>query len=251
MSDLHLEFSDNSRWLKQNELPITGDVLVLAGDIFYLKDTVTPLTKFWKWASASYRQVLIVPGNHEYYNYCDVMDRGLQWKWMFKENVGYYQNQVLRIDDTDFIMSTLWSQIAPADEYFVWKGMNDFRQIMYQGKLLQTEEFNKMHTFCLDSIKRSLAESTAKHIVVVTHHLPTLEVVAPHRKGSVLNSAFATELGELIADSRIDAWIYGHSHTNIDTEINGTKIVSNQMGYIFQDEHIANGFEPGKFLVID
>ena len=116
MSDLHLEFSDNSRWLKHNELPVTGDILVLAGDIFYLKDKVAPLTNFWKWASANYRQVLIVPGNHEYYNYCDVMDRGLQWKWMFKENVGYYQNQVVRIDDTDFIMSTLWSQISPADE---------------------------------------------------------------------------------------------------------------------------------------
>ena len=62
---------------------------------------------------------------------------------------------------------------------------------------------------------------------------------------------FATELGELIADSHIDAWIYGHSHTNIDVEINRTKIVSNQMGYIFQDEHITNGFEPGKFLVIE
>ena len=108
-----------------------------------------------------------------------------------------------------------------------------------------------MHTFCLDFIKRSLAESTAKHIVVVTHHLPTLEVVAPHHKGSVLNSAFATELGELIANSRIDAWIYGHSHTNINAELNGTKVVSNQMGYIFQNEHITNGFEPGKFLVID
>lgn len=46
MSDLHLEFSDNSRWLKNNEIPVTGDVLVLAGDIFYLKDTVAPLTKF-------------------------------------------------------------------------------------------------------------------------------------------------------------------------------------------------------------
>lgn len=169
----------------------------------------------------------------------------------FKENVGYYQNQVLRIDDTDFIMSTLWSQIAPADEYFVWKGMNDFRQIMYNGKLLQTEEFNQMHAFCLDFIKRSLAESTAKHIVVVTHHLPTLEVVASHHRESVLNSAFATELGELIANSRIDAWIYGHSHTNIDAEINGTKVVSNQMGYVFNNEHIANGFERARFLVID
>ena len=40
MSDLHLEFSDNSRWLKHNELPVTGDILVLAGDIFYLKNKV-------------------------------------------------------------------------------------------------------------------------------------------------------------------------------------------------------------------
>ena len=48
MSDLHLEFSDNSRWLKHNELPVTGDILVLAGDIFYLKDKVAPLTNFWK-----------------------------------------------------------------------------------------------------------------------------------------------------------------------------------------------------------
>ena len=177
------------------------------------------------------------------------MDRGLQWKWLFKENVGYYQNQVLRIDDTDFIMSTLWSHISPADEYFVWKGMNDFRQIMYQGKLLQTEEFNQMHTFCLDFIKQSLAESTANHIVVA-HRLPTLEVVAPHHRGSVLNSAFATDLSKLIADSRIDAWIYGHSHTNIDTEINGTKVVSNQMEYICQNEHIVNGFNPDKYLVL-
>ena len=211
---------------------------------------MAPLSNFWKWASANYRQVLIVPGNHEYYNYCDVMDNGLQWNWMFKNNIGYYQNQVVRIDGTDFIMSTLWSQISPSDEYFVWKGMNDFRQIMYNGKLLQTEEFNQMHNFCLDFIKRSLAESTAEHIVVVTHHLPTLEVVAPHHRGSVLNSAFATDLSKLIAGSRIDAWIYGHSHTNIDAEINGTKVICNQMGYVFDNEHISNGFNPGKCLIL-
>ena len=32
MSDLHMEFQENSRYLKNNELPVTGDVLVLAGD---------------------------------------------------------------------------------------------------------------------------------------------------------------------------------------------------------------------------
>ena len=85
--------------------------------------------------------------NHESDVYKRQMGKGLQWNWMFKKNVGYYQNQVVKIDDTDFIMSTLWSQISPSDEYFLWKGMNDFRQIMYNGKLLQTEEFNQMHEF--------------------------------------------------------------------------------------------------------
>ena len=178
------------------------------------------------------------------------MERGLQWRWMFRENVGYYQNQVVRVNDIDFILSTLWSRINPSDEYFVWKGMNDFRQIKFGGKLLQVDEFNLMHETCIGFIRKSIEESTAAHIVVVTHHLPTLQVVAPYHRGSVLNSAFASEYGDLIADSRIDAWIYGHSHTNIDTEIGGTRIISNQMGYVFEDEHLMNGFDPAKFIEI-
>ena len=176
------------------------------------------------------------------------MERGLQWRWMFRENVGYYQNQVVHIDDTDFVLSTLWSRISPNDGYFVWKGMNDFRQIKFDGKLLQVEEFNRMHDTCISFIRKSVEESTAAHIVVVTHHLPTLQVVAPHHKGSVLNSAFASEYGDLIAGSRIDAWIYGHSHTNIDAVIGSTRIICNQMGYVFEDEHLMNGFDPAKFI---
>ena len=138
----------------------------------------------------------------------------------------------------------------PEDEYFVWKGMNDFRQIKFDGKLLQVEEFNRMHETCINFIRRSTEESTALHIVVVTHHLPTLQVVAPHHRGSVLNSAFASEYGDLIADSRIDAWIYDHLHTNIDAEIGNTRVICNQMGYVFEDEHLMNGFDPGKYIEI-
>lgn len=192
----------------------------------------------------------MVPGNHEYYQFCDVMERGLQWTWMLKDNVGFYQNQVVRIDNTDFVLSTLWSHVPTQDEYFVWKGLNDFHQTKYKGKLMQVNEYNGLHDFCLDFIRKSVAESTAERIVVVTHHLPTKQVVAPQHQGSIINSAFATELGDFIRDSRIDVWIYGHSHTNIDVQIGGTRIVSNQMGYVFQDEHFHNGFDPTKYIEI-
>jgi predicted phosphohydrolase len=169
---------------------------------------------------------------------------------MLKDNVGYYQNQVVRIDDTDFILSTLWSYIPPTHEYVVSHGLNDFYQTLYEGHQLTVDDFNRMHQFCLDFIKQSVQESTAERIVVVTHHLPTRQVVAPQHLGSDINSGFATELGDFIADSRIDVWIYGHSHTNIDTTIGHTKIVCNQMGYVFANEHLTNGFDFGKMIEI-
>ena len=250
MSDLHMELTDNSRYIKNNEFPVTGDVLVLAGDIFYLRHDVAPMGKFWKWASANFRQVLIVPGNHDYYGHYDVMTKGMQWYWKFKENVGYYQNQVVRIDNVDFILSTLWSHIPPMDEYSVSHGLNDFYQTYYDGHLLTVDDYNRMHQFCLDFIKRSVAESTAEKIVVVTHHLPTRQVVSPQHQDSLINSAFAKDLGDFIANSRIDVWIYGHSHTNIDATIGKTKIVSNQLGYVFYDEHLSTSFDAGKYIEI-
>ena len=198
-SDLHLELWDNSRYIRANEFEVKGDVLVLAGDTFYLRDIIAPQKRFWNWASKSFRQVLLVPGNHEFYSNSDVTARGDNWQWMFRENVGYYYNKVVRIDDTDFILTTLWSRIPEVDMFHVHRGMNDFRQIMYDGHRFTPDDFNLEHEKCLRFLRQAVEDSTAKHIVVVTHHLPTLAVVAAQHKGSVLNGAFATELGDFMA----------------------------------------------------
>lgn len=42
-----MEFADNNRYLKNVEIPVTGAILVLAGDTFYLNNTTAPLSKFW------------------------------------------------------------------------------------------------------------------------------------------------------------------------------------------------------------
>ena len=250
MSDLHLEFMDNSRFIKNNEFEVKGDILVLAGDSFYLHDTVVPHYRFWNWASKNFRQVLLVPGNHEFYGNGDVTKRGDSWQWMLRENIGYYYNKVVRIDDVDFILTTLWSKIPEVDMFYVLRGMNDFRQILYSGHRFTPDDFNLEHEKCLSFLKQAVQQSTAKHIVVVTHHLPTQSVVAEQHKESALNGAFATELGDFIADGRIDAWIYGHSHTNIDAIIGNTKVVCNQLGYVYYKEHLTNGFDPCKTIEI-
>lgn len=71
-SDLHLEFADNWRYLKENPLQVTGDILVLAGDIGYLGDENYSNHPFWDWASENYQQVIVCMGNHEFYKYYDI-----------------------------------------------------------------------------------------------------------------------------------------------------------------------------------
>lgn len=243
-----MEFKDNLDYINSNDFDVTGDVLVLAGDTLYLQNNFMPRMKFWSWASKNFCKVMIIPGNHDFYGNGDVAKRGDSWQNLFRENIGYYYNKVVRIDDVDFVLTTLWSMISPQDEYFVWRGLNDFRQIMYNGHRITIEDYNMEHQKCLSFLKHAVEESTAKHIVVVSHHLPTNAVVAPQHKDSILNSAFSTELGSYIADSRIDIWIYGHSHTNIDTIIGNTRIVSNQLGYVRCQEHLQNGFNASAYI---
>lgn len=71
---------------------------------------------------------------------------------------------------------------------------------------------------------------------VVTHHAPTRLVISELHKQSSINDAFVVELHPMIFDNKIDYWLYGHTHENIDGEINGTKIISNQFGYIFTED---------------
>lgn len=60
-SDLHLEFHENSRWLKENPLVAVGDVLILAGDIGYLGDDNYTHHPFWDWCAESFRQTIVIP----------------------------------------------------------------------------------------------------------------------------------------------------------------------------------------------
>lgn len=255
VSDLHLEFPQNRQWLAKHPLEVTGDILLVAGDSAYLdlpesgNDTYSAY-KFWDWASEHYKQVIVCFGNHDFYGYYDLVTMSNDFCKEIRHNVHAYYNSVVHFDSIDIIVSTLWSKIKPYDAFLTEKNVSDFYRIKYNGHRLTADDFNREHERCLAFIEQAISESDAEKIIVVTHHVPTQLCTAVEFKNSTINGAFTVELGEFIADHRIDYWIYGHSHRNIKAQIGETLIMSNQLGYVSDNEHLKNGFNPSAMIEV-
>ena len=242
ISDLHLELVDNIRYLKEN-LPVTGDILLIAGDSIYLGQEHLTKHPFWKWASSNYERVIAVPGNHEYYAFYDLASVPKSFRWELASNIHICSNTVEQVGDIDIIASTLWAHIDIKDAYLTELYVSDFHRIRYGENLLTAGMFNKEHQQCVDFIKKSVAESSATTKIVLTHHVPSPLVTATEFKNSSINGAFVAELTDYIAQSDIKYWIYGHSHRSICKQIGNTQVLSNQLGYVSKQEFL-HGFNP-------
>lgn len=247
-SDLHLEFHDNWRWLRSNPLEVVGEVLVLAGDIGYLGDDNYAGHPFWDWASENFAQVICCMGNHEFYKYYDIGPLYDGYCLEIRPNVHSYYNSVVRMGNTDIVLSTLWAKIPLEEAYYTEQVISDFRRILYNGEPLTFAEFNREHSRCLSFIEDVVAKSDAAHKVMVTHHVPSFELLNPRFANSKANGAFTVELAPYIEQSGIDYWIYGHSHYNKDAIIGNTRCVSNQLGYVSHMEHLT--FNQSKIIEV-
>ena len=250
-SDLHLEFFDNSKYLKYNPLKPVGDILVLAGDIDCLNRDYFFNNSFWDYVSDNFKEVIVVAGNHEFYKSYDLANIRDGKICSVRKNVNYYYNSLLNIGDVRLIVSPLWSYIPVEQANIVKNGVSDFHRISYNGSMLTVDKFNHEHELCLNFIKNSVTESAkyqTSSIVVATHHVPSFELSSTDHAGSRISGAFTSELSNYIETSQIDYWIYGHSHRNIDKVIGNTKCVSNQLGYIFYNEHLS--FDNAKIIEV-
>jgi len=233
-SDLHLEFLENIQYLKEFPLLPAADVLILAGDIVPFEQ-LDKHGRFFNKLSKEYEMVYWVPGNHEYYYY-DVGRKSGSFIEKIRKNVWLVNNTAVRLGDISFLFSTLWASITTENEWFVQRGMTDFRTILYNEKRFTPQNFNDLH---LES-RKFLEEnaSIAGKKVVVTHHIPTFTNYPAQYKDDILNEAFAVELSDLIHEMNPLAWIYGHHHKNIpEFTIGDTRMLTNQLGYVKYGEH--------------
>ncbi len=242
-SDLHLEFADNRAWLKENPLIPKTDILLIAGDTYYLERTYRKMD-FIKRVSRDFKQVYLIPGNHEYYGGYDISTALEPTHEELMENVFMVNNKVVEIEDVQFIFSTMWSRIEH-HILEIMRGMVDFRKIKYKGERFTVNHFNEIHEAAFNFISNAVKSPGKK--VVMTHHLPSNECNVKEFRGSLLNDAFCVEKTNFIQNSDIDLWIYGHSHRNLnDFKIGNTKLVTNQLGYVSWNEHLT--FDRGKVV---
>ena len=233
-SDLHLEFEDNRDWIYDYPLQPKADILIVAGDTFYLEDGYLDY-EFLDDVSEDFKTTYLLPGNHEYYGGYDVSTAIQPTFRKLRKNVFLVNNQAIKIGNYQFIFSTMWSEINQ-HAYAIMEKMADFWKINYQGQGFNTNHFNFIHDRCFNFIKGAIRNS--KRNVVVTHHLPSRLCNSLEFRNSLLNDAFCVDKTRFIEQAPIDCWIYGHSHRNMpDFEIGGTKMCTNQLGYIGISEH--------------
>ena len=235
-SDLHLEFPTNKRYLKANPIMPEGEILLLAGDIIPFQE-MEKENDFFNFLSDSFEHTYWIPGNHEYYR-SNISERTGTFHEKIRNNVSLLNNTALEHQGVRLLFSTLWSKINPTYEFVIKKSMADFHLIKNNGRKISGDEYDQLHEDCLAFLVKELSRATNLKTIVVTHHLPTFLNYPEKYRDSELNTAFATELFDLIESSNADYWIFGHSHEVLpDFKIGKTTLITNQLGYVEYGEH--------------
>ncbi len=249
VSDIHLEFYKKLAAVPQIEPK--APILVLAGDIGY---PGTPL--FWEFmsqCSRDFKHVIFVFGNHEYYNSSARLKsgKGLHMNAMEElvrgmiiheglTNVHVLQKSTIILEGVRFIGATLWSPISEG-ESMVTEMISDYKSIQQDNEtVLQPEYMNRIHADHTAYILSALKEGGSEPTVVITHHLPSFDLIGDKYKGSAVNCAFASTLLDDLDENLIPkVWICGHTHSAMQKMVRGCQCILNPWGYPGENRNLT------------
>lgn len=225
LSDIHLEFSTFEPFT------IDADVVVLAGDIGKKSNGI-----FWAREKFPDKEIIYVPGNHEFYGAQREDTLTLMRIAAEQCKVHLLDNDEVVINGVRFLGSTLWTDFllfgedSKKDAMYTGKMfVNDFR-LIHEGIMLFTPLLStQLHERSLAWLTEKLDTPFDGKTVVVTHHLPSALSVVERFKDSALSACFASNLDHLFG--KMNMWIHGHTHDNLDYVVNGTHVICNPRGY--------------------
>ena len=250
ISDVHLEYL--SDLFKVQQL-IPNNInqktcCVLAGDIGYPNDIL--YEKFISSVKQKFNYVIIIAGNHEYYNrenrrVFDMNQIEQQIEKIANRNNCYFLNKsTVMIEGIKFIGCTFWSYI-PVNRYVIVKERNEFSKIK---PYFTPKHYNSLHFDHLSYISNELQLTPLNQpTIVVTHHAPSKYMIQKKYFNDPLNCCYYTNQHHLFS-SPLSAWFSGHTHNSVIVNINGISSISNCVGY--KDEHSFYNLYRSKLSII-
>jgi len=229
LSDLHLTHG--------NFQPIDTDkndydVVIIAGDT--MENPYRTLE--WVEQNFPYKEVIVISGNHEYYNNDIILSNNFVYDFFKSDRIHYLssRNPSIIINDVKFIGSTLWTDFNLYNNpdysmFLAMKNMNDYYCIKYNGNKLKPHNILTEHKKDLEAITQEL--NTNIKTVLITHHCIHPKSINEKYLNDPINPCYTSNLENLILDYKPCLAISGHTHNSNDFKIGDTRIIINPKGY--------------------
>ncbi len=248
LSDLHLESQNVDVSFPK------GDLLILAGDLCharcldpgldrgptdrYAADQRGRVHRFLDAARANFAHVLLVAGNHEFYDGIFEDTPALLRRHL--DRVTVLDNETVEIGGMRFFGSTFWTDFDGRSsdaldavrrrmgEYFFVKCHRGVPASPLTR--FRPEDAWQAHEAARAALLTAVAASP-KPLVVITHHAPSRQGLNPTFAGNGLDPAYASGLDEMIAGfDNVPVWVHGHTHIVRSYQIGRTDVHTNAPG---------------------
>ena len=249
-SDLHLEFYSNYIDIPKDIILPSSPILALLGDIglpFEIDENgVQVYEQFLLEQADNFEKVLVIAGNHEYYDRKHTMEEieaEIKRICAIKgDKLLFLNNSSIIIDNVRILGSTLWTNIPEEEALMIMYRYNDYRLIYISKSLDETEKYykyepistsdtNQLHKEAIAFIENEInlfKKNKERAIIVLSHYSPTFKNAS--NKDNLTTFADATNLEHLYCKNMY--WLYGHTHFNYKQKIGGATLISNQRGYV-------------------
>jgi predicted phosphodiesterase len=256
-------------------VPVSGDVLILAGDICACgdEDLFHVFKRFINHYAKKFKAIVHVAGNHEYYSHASA-PRSMREVQVALRNLSvqfpnyvFLHDRAICIDKTTFkiqyvdpsapittpglciVGSTLWTKI-PADQYpIITEKMNDYSSIFVrsEGRNVNLTPEHVTHCYTRHSafLRRCIRQYAGTDgMIIVVHHKP---YIPTHLITSTFDCAYHSNFLHYLAENRslsrkIRAVIYGHTHKyDHETSRFAFPVRSNPKGYPGQQTGYREG----------
>jgi predicted phosphohydrolase len=235
LSDLHLEFIKPNiinQFIKKIPSGM-NEICILAGDIGNPYQSNYDI--FMNFISKNFKKTFVIPGNHEYYNETKTMhETNYFMKNYFQQfnNISLLNNNYEIYDNYCFIGTTLWSKITNP-RYRI----NDLRSIPD----FDIFEYNRLNNLSINVLEDILENN--ENCIIITHHMPSSSLIDIKYKTPDMqpyNQWFYSNMDKFIENNKnkIKCWIYGHTHTPLDSIMHGIPFLCNPIGYPDENQNL-------------